>query len=142
METGTERARDALPLSLLPMIWKFVLANLTIIILSVGLSLQPGLTPRIIFIFVASMLLVGNGLVWLAVRSRQTDRNGRLGLRPLFCFAGAGLAAVDTIMEIANNGFVSAARPLSCGIVLLILGVFAMRNQANKDIGRSQPGPR
>jgi hypothetical protein len=141
VEAGTERARHALPLSL-PMIWKFVLANLTIVMLSVGLSLRPGLPPGTILIFAASMLLLGNGLVWLGVRSRQTDRNGRLGVRPLFCFAGAGLAAVDTIMEIANNGFVSAERPLSCGIILLILGVVAMRNKAMRNkIGPSKGSP-
>ncbi len=116
-----------------PMIWKSVLANLTIIMLSVVLSLQPGLPAHVTLIFAASMLLVGNGLVWLGARSGQTDRNGNRALRPLICFVGAGLAAVATIMEIANHGFVSAERPFSCGIVLLVVGVLALRKKTNTD---------
>jgi hypothetical protein len=119
-------------------VWQFALANLTVLIFWLVLSLQPGLPIRVTSILTALFLLIANGAVWLGVRLGQSQRRSVRLSRLMWCFAAAGLGAALAVYEIASNDYASAGSSLSICAVAVVLGLIAGRQNAKKGSGGSE----
>jgi hypothetical protein len=118
------------------MILMVIIGNLTVVYLSVVLSFQPGITTEIVVLCAAATFLIGNGAMWLGFRLGAA----KLTRRPEWYFAIAGLSGIDMILDITEQKYSAAFTPASIGIILIILGVRAMRTNAKQQNPAEEPG--